>query len=161
MARINRQRNKSQERKNQMKFSAEQIAKAQHAKSVEELLALAKEEKIALTPEEAQMYFAQLVAPSGELDDDELDAVSGGGCGGSSASEEPADYGFPNGQHVYSPNDICSKCSESGFYNPCRNFSLEWMDYPGGNYQLRCKICGGVTHYDHYRGDPSVRFKKV
>ncbi|MBQ3004257.1 MAG: hypothetical protein IJD82_11015 [Clostridia bacterium] len=144
-----------------MKFSAEQISKAQNAKSTEELIALAKEEQIELTPEEAQMYFAQLAVPSGEMSDDELDAVSGGGCGGSSAPKTPADYGFPNGQRVYAYNDICPKCSDHGFYNPSNNFTLEWIDSPGGNYQLRCEICGGVTHHAHYCGDPSVRFKKV
>ena len=60
-----------------MKFTEEQIKKAKSAKSAEELLALAKENGIALTEEEAAKYFADLHR-EGELSDDELDNVSGG-----------------------------------------------------------------------------------
>ena len=58
----------------------EMIIKAKEAKSVEELIALAKENGIELTEEDAKMYFEQLNAKKGELSDDELDAVAGGGC---------------------------------------------------------------------------------
>ena len=57
------------------------ILKAKEVKTIEELLALAKENGIDLTEEEANTYFAQLNPQSGELSDDELDAVAGGGCG--------------------------------------------------------------------------------
>ena len=63
------------------KFTPELIEKARHAKSIEELLALAEENGITLTEDEAKAYFAQL-HKSGELSDDELDSVAGGGCGG-------------------------------------------------------------------------------
>ena len=56
------------------------ILKAKEAKSVEELIALAKENGVELTEEDAKMYFEQLTAKKGELSDDELDAVAGGGC---------------------------------------------------------------------------------
>ena len=62
-------------------MNEEMIAKAREAKSVEELLALAKESEIKLTTEQAKAFFAQLNPPKGELSDDELDDVSGGGCG--------------------------------------------------------------------------------
>ena len=58
----------------------EMIAKAKEAKSVEELLALAKENGVELNEEDAKMYFEQLNVKKGELSDDELDVVSGGGC---------------------------------------------------------------------------------
>ena len=61
-------------------MSKENIEMAKEAKSVEELLALAKENNYPLTEEEAQNYFNQFHA-TGELSDDELDQV-GGGCGG-------------------------------------------------------------------------------
>jgi hypothetical protein len=61
-------------------FNTEMIEKAKAAKSVEELLALAKANNIDMTEDEAATYFAQLNPKSGELDDDELDAVAGGGC---------------------------------------------------------------------------------
>ena len=68
-------------------LNEEMIAKAKEAKSVEELLALAKANNVELTEEEAKAYFAQLNPKSGELDDDELDAVAGGGCSGGQSAE--------------------------------------------------------------------------
>ena len=63
-----------------MKFTQEQIKKAAGCKSVDELLALAKAEGIALAKEEAEKYFAALT--SGDLNLDDLDAVTGGACVG-------------------------------------------------------------------------------
>jgi hypothetical protein len=57
----------------------EMILKAKEAKSAEELLALAKEYGMELTEESAKAYFEQL-HNNGELSDDELDSVTGGGC---------------------------------------------------------------------------------
>ncbi len=65
-----------------MKFTNEQLAKIKATKSIEELLALAKENGIELTEEEAAKYFAEL-HKEGELSDEELNNVAGG-CGGSS-----------------------------------------------------------------------------
>ena len=56
------------------------ILKAKDAKSVEELMALAKENGVELNEDDAKMYFEQLNAKKGELSDDELSDVSGGGC---------------------------------------------------------------------------------
>ena len=58
----------------------ELIAKAKETNTVEELMALAKENGIRLTEEEAKTYFAKLHPATGELSDDELDNVAGGGC---------------------------------------------------------------------------------
>ncbi|WP_295859885.1 Nif11-like leader peptide family natural product precursor, partial [uncultured Oscillibacter sp.] len=49
----------------------ELLAKAKAAKSPEELLALAKENGIELTEEEARTYFEQMHPQTGELSDDE------------------------------------------------------------------------------------------
>ena len=57
----------------------ELFEKAKGAKSAEELVSLAKENGMELTEEEAAAYFAQL-NKSGELSDEELDNVAGGGC---------------------------------------------------------------------------------
>ena len=63
------------------KLTPELIEKAKEAKTPEELLTLAKENGVEITAEEANAYFAQL-HKSGEISDDELDSVSGGGkCG--------------------------------------------------------------------------------
>ena len=58
----------------------ELIAKAKETNTVEELMTLAKENGIRLTEEEAKTYFAKLHPATGELSDDELDNVAGGGC---------------------------------------------------------------------------------
>ncbi len=59
-----------------MQLTKEQIAKVADCKSVEEVLALAKEEGLDITAEEAEKYFAQLTHQALNLD--EIDAVSGG-----------------------------------------------------------------------------------
>lgn len=53
--------------------------KARQAKTADELLAIARENGAELTEEQANAYFERL-NKSGELSDDELDNVSGGGC---------------------------------------------------------------------------------
>ena len=61
-------------------MNTELITKAKQAKSPEELMALAKENNMELTEESAKAYFHQLNPKTGELSDDELDNVAGGGC---------------------------------------------------------------------------------
>ena len=58
-------------------LTPELIAKAKTAKSTEELLALAKDNNVEMTEEEAKIYFEQLNA-NGAVADDELDVVAGG-----------------------------------------------------------------------------------
>ena len=60
-------------------FNAEMIEKAKAAKSAEELLELAKANGMEITADEAATYFAQLNPANGALNDDDLDAVAGGG----------------------------------------------------------------------------------
>ncbi len=67
------------------KITPELILKAKQAKSPEELIALAKENGVELSDENAKIYFAR-INKTGELNDDELDNVAGGGCGGKSLS---------------------------------------------------------------------------
>lgn len=61
-----------------MKMNNELIAKAKKTTTVEELLALAKENQVELSEEDAKMYFELLHPKTGELSDDELDNVAGG-----------------------------------------------------------------------------------
>lgn len=58
---------------------SELIGKAKKLESAEEIITLAKENGIELTADEAAAYYGNL-HKSGELDDNELDNVSGGGC---------------------------------------------------------------------------------
>ena len=57
----------------------EVMERANNAKSPEELLAMAKEMGVALTAEEAEEAYGML-HKKGELSDEELDNVAGGGC---------------------------------------------------------------------------------
>ena len=59
--------------------TSELLEKAKNAETSEELLTLAKENGVEMTAEEAKEYFDQL-HKSGELSDEELDNVAGGGC---------------------------------------------------------------------------------
>ena len=59
----------------------ELLEKAKQANSPEELLALAKENGYPLDEDGAKAYFEKIYK-LGELSDDELDNVAGGGCGG-------------------------------------------------------------------------------
>ena len=63
-------------------LTPEMIEKAKVAKTAEELYEIAKANNIEMTADEAATYFEQLNPKSGELDDDELDNVAGGACGG-------------------------------------------------------------------------------
>lgn len=63
-----------------MEMNTELVAKAKKAKTPEELMALAKENGIEMTEETAKTFFEQLKPKTGELSDDELDNVAGGGC---------------------------------------------------------------------------------
>lgn len=63
-----------------MEMNKELFAKAKEAKTPEELMALAKENNMEMTKECAKAYFEKLHPQSGEISDDELDNVSGGGC---------------------------------------------------------------------------------
>ena len=61
-----------------MEINNELIAKAKAAATIEELIALATENGITLSEDDAKMYFEVLHPKTGELSDDELDNVAGG-----------------------------------------------------------------------------------
>ena len=114
-----------------MNFTNEQLAKAKAAKSAEELLALAKENGIDMTEEEAAKYFAEL-NKEGELADEELNNVAGGACYSSGVSG-------PNGYHEYaivSPLSAAEDCEKNGIHpsdaenkNFCANFCYQCRYY--------------------------------
>lgn len=83
----------------------ELIAKAKHAATPEELLKLAKENGTELTEESAQSYFELLHPKSGEISDDELDNVAGGGC-----------YKKGDGRLITTVGNICKswRCKDDG-----------------------------------------------
>lgn len=79
-----------------MNFSKELIEKAKRAKSVAELLEMAKAEHIELTEEQSAKAFAEL-NKTGELSDEELDNVAGGCAGPYQSGDTPL---FNSGDRV-------------------------------------------------------------
>ena len=60
-------------------LTSEMMEKAKGAKSVEEILDIAKANGVEMTEDEAKSYYAQLNSKVGELNDDDLEKVSAGG----------------------------------------------------------------------------------
>ncbi len=103
------------------KFTPELIEKAKSAKTPEELMALAKENGMELTEESAKAYFEKLHPQSGEISDDELDNVSGGGC----LVSDPYDTCMADGYCLF--DYVCNRCGTRG------------IDFSTG--ELRCSGC--------------------
>ena len=103
------------------------MSKAKEAKTAIELMELAKAEHIELTEEQAKKLFAQLHA-EGEISDNELDGVVGGGCGDTTIRN-------------YRCGDIvaltggrqCKGCKKGSLFE----VTYEW----GSNYEVECTTC--------------------
>lgn len=80
-------------------MNKELFAKAKEAKSAEEFLSLAKKNGIEMTEDSAKVLYERMNT-SGELSDDELNSVSGGGC------SDIFVYKIDN------PNTACPKCGK-------------------------------------------------
>lgn len=112
----------------------ELLKKAKEAKSVEELLSIAKENDFEMSKEEAQAYFTQL-HQSGELSDEELDNVAGGGCYGKDGrlilSIGATGYNCKHwqckscGHRKITTIGTCFKCGGSVFCRDCKYFTYE------------------------------------
>ena len=111
-------------------FNAEMIEKAKAAKSAEELLELAKANGVDLSADEAATCFAQLNPKSGELDDDDLDAVAGGACADSNDNANPA-VGVGDTVQITS-GETCSSCGN--------NIGIVSKKHSRG-YCIKCKEC--------------------
>lgn len=117
-----------------MKLSKELIEKAKEAKSVEELLAMAKAEHIELSAEEAAKAFAEL-HKSGELSDDELDNVAGG-CG----EEEIPKPKYKVGDMVVSSRGF--PCHTCGIYRDFQITEVHRSPVGKHTYSIACPECG-------------------
>ena len=121
-----------------MKFTDEMLEKAKTAKSAEELLAMAKAEKIELTEEEAAKAFEEL-NKNGELSDEELDNVAGGCAGPYQSGDTPL---FNSGDRVkYRKKIRYANCGDFGF-NEYENRVDTIFDYCKEDgvfiYRMRC-----------------------
>lgn len=119
-------------------FSVELVEKAKQTKSAGELAALAKENGVEMTVEEAKAYYEKLHS-TGELADDELDNVSGGGCG------DRNDFQWPKvGDLVRlrKSKHYCPSCNADQVYVEMRgNLATKQINR---SYTLRCANCGRV-----------------
>lgn len=101
-----------------MDLNATQLAKAKEAKTPEELMALARENGMELTEAEVKTYFDLLHPKSGELTDDELDNVAGGGCYSSSGRlKTTCGYKcrhYQDGPSTYGIRGTCCRCKYWG-----------------------------------------------
>lgn len=121
-------------------MNEELIKKAKNAQSVEDLLLLAKKENIELTEEQAREYFSKLHPSMGELSDDELDSVSGGGCGGyASASLNGHYYKLVNDRTDSCNKFVCRACGGG------RGNHAAWCDLTEGlgDVCMCCNYNGG------------------
>ncbi len=128
------------------KITPELIAKAKGAKSAQELIAIAKENGTELTKESAKAYFDQL-HKTGELADDELDNVAGGGCHNgdgrlittifNSCSHWICEYDgdtWTNAPGMICGQDsVCATCGELVVCNSCK-----YCSYEGGLWLCNC-----------------------
>lgn len=130
-----------------MKFTEEMLKKAKGVKSAEELLTLAKENNVEMTAEEAAGFFAKLNPTMGELSDDELDAVAGGGCA------EPAPE-YKEGDIVALVSKRCPDCNGSVFkITYVVKESTRMSDY-----WLECSHCG-LTATTAWKSDIAGRIQ--
>ena len=118
-------------------FNEELMAKARAANSAKELMALAKENEIELSEQEANDYFEQM-NKSGGLSDDELDSVAGGGCHkGDGRLEITAGHGCGNWACKY----CGQKVNPSTHRCPNHVYKLLYLQAPG-----ICKNCDFVSY---------------
>ena len=106
------------------------IAKAKTAKSAEELLALAKDNNVELTEEDAKTYFEQLNA-NGAVSDDELDVVAGGSFLGISCPSEDEEEQTSESKE----NKPVGRCPHCGSTN------IGIYVNPDGGGSFRCNDC--------------------
>ena len=133
-------------------LTPEIISKAKAASTVDELLAIAKENDIELTEDEAKTYFEQLNA-NGAVSDDELELVAGGGLFGISCSDDEdddEDDTYQDGEVVKFFDGTTCSCGCS----TCRICVAP--NQPQGAY-LRCTNCQTIV----FTWLPYDRFKKV
>ena len=108
-----------------MENNKELFAKAKAAETPEALLTLAKENGMEMTEESAAAYFEIMHPKAGELADEELNNVSGGGCRKG------------DGRLIVSAGYSCG-------YWECKRCGVRATRYSGGI--SRCGVCGKMLN---------------
>ncbi len=125
-------------------LSNEMLQKAKECKTVEELLNLAKENDFPLTEEQATEKFNEW-NKTGELADEELGNVAGGGCGGPDGENAE---NLKEGDLVRFKNGyLCERCKSMVFK----------MDSSWGE----CSVCGIRVKIYNYDDITKSTFKYV
>ena len=125
--------------------------KAKAAKSAEELLSLAKANGVELTKEDAEECFAKL-NKSGELSDEELDNVAGGGCQTNTLVQINGDLKEGDLVQIY-------RHSLSGFLScKCGNgtFRVTKLSSWFKSVQCVCSQCGAEFVFFDKTGDDEI-----
>ncbi len=115
----------------------ELLKKAKQAQCPEALLALAKEHGVPMDEESAAAYFAQL-HKTGELADEELDSVSGGGCHHDGKLIVTVGYTC---EHW-----TCKKCGVSGDYDAYGYHACAQDN--GSRQEAHCNTCKCCKYED-------------
>ena len=127
-----------------MNLTSEIMEKAKQAKSADALLTIAKENGMEMTEEEAKAYYAQLHPASGEIADDELENVAGGGCaamGIATPYENLVNVGSKVRLHWTEnlSNSYSSKCSQ------CKSNDIFILVEKGEPFwKFQCSECGTI-----------------
>lgn len=134
-----------------MKIDPVLIEKAKKAESVEDLMRIAEENSIKLERETAELYYEKLNPPMGEIDDDEILSVTGGGCssGGSGLELAPSKELY-TGRKIYLKNEghcfgasadyrPSLYCLKPGCYS--RSFHIIKKVGDNGKYLIGCNNC--------------------
>lgn len=119
----------------------ELLKKAREAESVEKLLSLAKENKIELSKEKAEKIFTRLHNDDGELGEDELSSVSGGGCSELSIPKYAIGHYVKLKDYRYNIWKGACDCKFNCWIVRGYNY-----DYFGREYELVCANCGNQRY---------------
>lgn len=120
----------------------ELLNNAREAESVEALLLLAEENNIEMEKEEAERIFSHFHS-EGEVSEDELESVSGGGC----KTEFSGPKYLPG--TIVESREWCIWCHDSSVYEIVSYDTETKRDYwtydwiTDIEYKVKCSICGG------------------
>jgi len=128
-----------------LNFTQEQLEVAKSAKSVGELLEIAKDAGIELTEELAERF---LLPPVGELSDEDLESVSGGRSGGGKGTDAQSPPNVQDGLLVDVPT-ACHKCGNIGsLWSQSKVQVAEQFEFTIFKYdRVKCYDCGTKWTY--------------
>ena len=118
---------------------------AKGAKSAKELLDIANANGVTLSEQDAEKYFAKLNR-QGELADEELDNVAGGGC----KTEEKREYKYVGRRFTVNPNRYGSTCKCGGKIFVVTNEGYNSILFGCGGFwvEATCEQCASKLMFD-------------